>query len=488
MASIFSRDPLDKIDRRKQKAEKKLMRARQRAWRRRHRAEAWQDFRKYLRNLFSNPTEESEHTRRKPGLLKRILFNSDPLAKTDRQKQKAERQLMRAREKSWRRNERAKRRQNFNKHINNFLSDPFAKRQLTSEEEDIRRFKTYARRDRKLARQKWWAKFRNNPWRIIIPRKKRRDPGGGYLYVYHMTKLERKEIAQLKRKQMRDNFRRVITIPELRQKFVFGYLHSTAYFILAFMLIYILYQAITILVASSYNIPVVWYYYRLKFPLYTFSPLYTRQALIVIFASGPILSIMLAFVFLRLFFSESAAVRRFQLFYLWGFICGANMFFGAYIAGFFTRTEFIYTSEWLFMSNVFDIEEIIFTAISFIMLFVIGRIVTPLFLLSSGSVTIIKPEVRVFFIISQVIFPWLTGIVILFLITLPTYYIPFILKTLTPGLVLLPSLYLYDSLKYENIHQSGVIQRNYFRWSIVIVAVAILFFYRVLLSWGLKVS
>jgi hypothetical protein len=459
------------------------MRARQRAWRRRHRVESWQDFRKYLRNLFSNPSDKSEDTRRKPGLLTRILFTRDPYAKTDRQKQKAERQLMRAREKSWRRNERAKRWQNFIKRINNFLSDPFAKRQLTSEEEDIRRFKMYARRDRKLDRQKWWAKFRKNPWRVIMPRRKMRDLSGGYFYVVPMTKQERKELDQKKRRQMLENFRRITGTPELRQKFVFGYLHSTAYFILAFMLIYILYQVITILVASSYNIPVVWYYYRLKFPLYTFSPLYTRQALVVIFASGPILSIMLAFVFLRLFFSESVAIRRFQLFNLWGFICGANMFFGAYIAGFFTRTEFIYTSEWLFMSNVLDIEEIIFTAISFIMLFIIGRIVTPLFLLSSGSVTMIKPDVRVFFIISQVILPWLTGIVVLFLIALPTYYLPFILKTLTPGLVLLPSLFLYNSLKYENIHQSGVIQRNYFRWSIVIVAVAILFFYRVLLGW-----
>jgi hypothetical protein len=416
------------------------------------------------------------------------IFRRDPLDVIDRRKMRAEKKYHRYQRKEWRRRARADAWQELHKRVQKFIANPFAKKPLTEEQEDIRRFKMYARRDRKLDRQKWWAKFRNNPWRVIIPRKKLRDPGGGYLYVYHMTKLERKELAQNKRRQMRDNLRKVIGIGELRQKFVFGYLHSTAYFILAFMLIYILYQAITILMASSYNIPVIWYYYRLKFAISDFSPLYTRQALVVIFASGPILSIMMAFVFLRLFFSENVSIRRFQLFYLWGFICGANMFFGAYIAGFFTRTEFIYTSEWIFMSNVFDIEEIIFVTISFIMLFIIGRIVTPLFLLSSGSVTLIKPDVRVFFIISQVILPWLTGIFVLFLITLPTYYIPFILKTITPGIMLLPSLYLYDLLKYENIHQSGVIQRNYFRWSIVIVVVAILFFYRVLLGWGLKVS
>jgi hypothetical protein len=254
------------------------------------------------------------------------------------------------------------------------------------------------------------------------------------------------------------------------------------------MLIYVFYQLITIAVASSFNIPVIWYYYQLKFPLYTYSPLYTRPALVTIFAAGPALSMMLALVFLRLYFTEKAVLKRFQPLFLWGFVCGTNMFFGAYIAGFFTRTEFIYTSEWIFLSNMFDIEEIIFSSISFVMLIVIGRIVTPLFLMSSGSVTLIKPENRFFFILFQVVLPWLAGVVILFVITLPNYYFPLILKTLTPGLVVIPTLYMYNSINFENIHKSGIIQRNYFRWGIVIAVVAILFFYRILLSWGWNVG
>jgi len=279
----------------------------------------------------------------------------------------------------------------------------------------------------------------------------------------------------------------LITTPELRKKLLLTFLYSTACFIFSFLFIWVFYQAVTIMVASSFQIPVTWYYYQLKFPLYTFSPLYTRAALVTIFATGPIFSLMLAFVFLKLFFSKSERVKKFQLFYLWGFINGANMFFGAYISGFFTRTEFIYTSEWIFLSNMFDVEEIIFVVVSFVMLFIIGQIVTPLFLLSSGSVTMVKPGYRFFFVIGHVILPWLTGIMILFLITLPNYYIPLILKTITPGLALFPTLYLYDSLKYENIHKTGVIRHNYFRWSIVIVAIALLFFYRIILSWGLKV-
>jgi len=414
----------------------------------------------------------------------RKIFKRDPYAKIDRRKQRAEKQHMRARKKSYRRRERAEAWRSFRIRFNKFIANPFAKRELTNEQREKKRIKKIIRRDRRIAFQKWWEKFKKNPVRILFPSKKQRTEDGAYLYIYHMTKQEKNALTRKQRLERRKNFKKILTTPDLRSKFVFAFLHSLAYYILAFFLVYVVYQVATIMIASSFNIPVVWYYYQLKFPLYTFSPLYTRTALVSIFAAGPAISLMVGFLFLKLFFTKNLKVKRFQLFYLWGFICGSNMFFGSYISGFFTRTEFIYTSEWLFMSSVFDIEEIIFTVISIIMMLVIGRIVTPLFLVSSGSVTLIKPEFRLFFIVSQVVLPWLAGIIILFLITTPHYYLPLILKTITPGLVLLPSLYLYDLLKYENIHNTGVIQRNYFRWSVIIVVIALLFFYRIILNFG----
>jgi hypothetical protein len=416
------------------------------------------------------------------------IFRRDPYAKIDRRKQLAEKRHMKERERSRRRRNRREAWQDFEKRFKKFLDNPFAKKELTSIQREARWAKKMQRRDRRLMLEKWWKKFRMNPLRVIFPRKKRRAEGGGYLYIYHMTKQERKALAKKQSLERKKNFKKVFTEPDLRSKFIVSFLYSTANFVLAFLLLYVIYQVVTIMIASSFNIPVTWYYYKLKFDISDFSPLYTRTALVSIFAAGPIISLMIGFVFLKLFFSKHKIIRRFQLFYLWGFICGSNMFFGSYISGFFTRTEFIYTSEWLFMSNVFDIEEIIFTVISFAIMLVIGRIVTPLFLVTSGSMTLVKSEFRLFFIFSQVILPWMAGIIILFLITIPNYYVPLILKTLTPVLVLFPTLYLYDSLEYENIHATGVIQRNYFRWGIIIAVIALLFFYRLILAWGLKVT
>jgi hypothetical protein len=347
--------------------------------------------------------------------------------------------------------------------------------------------KKYIRHERSEERKRWWDAFKQNPVKTLFPPRKEGQPAGFFMFSRELRK-ERRALAREQRKANRKQFFEILRSQELKSKFLKGFFYSTAGYLIAFMLIYVFYQLITIAVASSFNIPVIWYYYQLKFPLYTYSPLYTRPALVTIFAAGPALSMMLALVFLRLYFTEKAVLKRFQPLFLWGFVCGTNMFFGAYIAGFFTRTEFIYTSEWIFLSNMFDIEEIIFSSISFVMLIVIGRIVTPLFLMSSGSVTLIKPENRFFFILFQVVLPWLAGVVILFVITLPNYYFPLILKTLTPGLVVIPTLYMYNSINFENIHKSGIIQRNYFRWGIVIAVVAILFFYRILLSWGWNVG
>ncbi len=334
--------------------------------------------------------------------------------------------------------------------------------------------------------KKWWRRFRKNPWKAIFTRKRHSSSSAGYHYIHRMTREESKAIKLKRREQKRENMQQLFSSPDLRKKMGIVFLQSTAYFLLSFMIIYLVYQAVTILMASSFNIPVIWYYYRIKFAISDFSPLYTRANLIIIFAAGPVVSLMMAFGFMKLFFTQNAFLQRFQRLYLWGFINGINMFFGAYIAGFFTQTEFIYAAAWLFMSKMYAIEEMVFAVISFAVLLIVGRTLTPLFLISSGTIKLIKPQFRQFYIITGIILPWFAGVIILFLITLPNYYLPLVLKTITPLFLLAPSLYRYNNPGYANIYKTGVIQRDYFKWSILIALVALLFFYRAILSFGLK--
>jgi hypothetical protein len=483
------KDPYARGDRKRQKEERRRIRAEQNAWRRKHRRASWIRFRRRIINLIAHPFaikqptfEDMERQRLKK---LRQIHNRNPHIKTDRKRQKEEQRQLKARVRLARRKHRVAARRESIQRILRFFSNPLATESLTEHELEQQRLRKYWLRERRLTRRKKLAKFLKNPIRAMFPPKWSAKEIG---YIPHQTKKDRKIAARKRRKEMWGNLRIIISTPDLRKKFGIVFLQSTAFYVLAFLVVYVIYQLVTIMVASIFKIPVTWYYYQLKFPLYTYSKLYTRPALVLIFGSGPLVSLLIAFISLKTFFNRRSISNHFQLFSLWGIISGVNMFFGAYIVGFLTRTEFIYTSEWLLMSSVFDIEEMVFTLLSLGMLIIIGRLLTPLFLVSSGSVTLLTPEYRLFFIYSQVILPWIAGIGIFFMITTPHHYIPFLLKTLTPGLIVIPSLFLYNTARNENIHTSGLIRRNYFRWSIVIAVIALLFFYRVLLSFGLKLN
>ena len=117
----------------------------------------------------------------------------------------------------------------------------------------------------------------------------------------------------------------------------------------------------------------------------------------------------------------------------------------------------------------------------------IGRVITPLFLLSANHPILITTKFRFIYVITNIFIPWMIGVLVFLFLSQPIYYLPLTLKTLTPAFILFPSLLTYNSVKNDNIASTGKVQANYFRWSIVIIVAALLFFYRVLLNFGLEI-
>jgi len=384
-----------------------------------------------------------------------------------------------------RRKYRMAKKQEFKHRISGLFSNPFAGRQLTQEQLDIRRLEQQWKRDKNEARRKWLFSLLKNPYRTLFPKK---EISKDFLYIIKQSKLDKKTTSRVSRKETLENLIKLLATPDLRKKFLNIFFLSTAYYILSFLLIFVLYQTVTIIVAANFEIPAEWNYYRVKFPLSRDSYLYTRSALVSIFGSGPLAALVLTLFFLKLFFSKSPSLRNFQLFYLWGIINGMNMFFGAYIVGILTRTDFVYSTEWLMMNHPYDFRELIFTAVSFSVMILAGWLITPMFLVSSGSLTLVSSENRFFLILFQVILPWITVMVLFFLVTTPRHYIPFLLKTITPGFILLPSLFTYNSVRNNTILEMGMIRRTNFRWGIVIVAVILLFLYRIVLNSGFNLD
>ncbi len=398
-------------------------------------------------------------------------------------KLKADKQRMRRYEKSMRRQIRDEARQEKRQKIKRFFSNPLQSRGLSPEQELRRELKLEMNENRRMERKRWWQRFRKNPFRTLFMTEKNEEQSMLEEHIREELRFARRN----RMKVMVSALGEIFKSRDLRGKFSLSLIQSTSYFIFSFLLIYTAYQFTTMLVAKGFNIPTVWYYYRVKFTLFTGSPLYTRTALVGIFAAGPVMCLILAFAMLKLYFSKKLFNKRLRLFYLWGFINGINFFFGSYLVGFATRTEFIYASEWLFMSSMFDVEEIVFAVLSITISLLIGRVITPLFLLSANHPILITTKFRFIYVITNIFIPWMIGVLVFLFLSQPIYYLPLTLKTLTPAFILFPSLLTYNSVKNDNIASTGKVQANYFRWSIVIIVAALLFFYRVLLNFGLEI-
>jgi sulfur relay (sulfurtransferase) DsrC/TusE family protein len=361
---------------------------------------------------------------------------------------------------------------NFKKRFLVFLKNPLSfGKKVTREQKYLQ--KRYRREQKRLFNQKV-VRFFKDPFSSF------RTPDD--------IKFIRKKIKKERIRKMNSNFIHFFRLLkesavnyDLRKKHFTSFVVSTSYFVLSFLLFFIINQLLTILSAHSFTIPSTWNYFEVKFPISDLSNLWTRKALVTIFAVGPIVCILLALLALRLFLIEKASAHYLRLFFSWCILQGANFFFGAYIVGMVTRSGFIYSSEWIFMSNMFDVEEIIFSVIAFFFMLITGKYIIRAFLMSSLSATLIRPQNRVYYVISTIFLPWLTGSIILFFLMAPKYPITVSLMLLAMLIPIVNIFVHYNDPTSKNI----VIQvKTKFRYRklLLFLLVVVLIIYRLALN------
>ncbi|MCB2220925.1 MAG: hypothetical protein KQI35_11065 [Bacteroidetes bacterium] len=267
--------------------------------------------------------------------------------------------------------------------------------------------------------------------------------------------------------------------PLIRRDLFKTFINSTILFILAFIIVYFSSRLVMIYVARIYDIPAVLYSYRIFWPLYTYSSLYSRPALILIFASGPIFSMLVGLLFYRIFIMLRLYNINFKLFALWMLFHSLNLFFGAYIVGVITRTGFVYATEWLFYSQVFDVEEIIFVIISVILLLVSGFYFTRKFLIATNRPALVDAKIRLFYMFAMVLFPWIMGLGVLLIMNYPYNPPELLLLYSTTLLMIVPTMTNFNSPGNKAIkvmlHKQGV----HLGWIYILLTIAALAFIRI---------
>ncbi len=401
-----------------------------------------------------NPIERSQNRERK----RRLKKQQKRYIAEERKSLKRERLEIRIKTASMRKRMRRARIEAFIKAVKDFFGKPIAKRQISNSEKFIRRkIKKDIRQRNKQRFYELPAKFSNSISRFWQHR---------FDYVKSMSRKFR-------------SFAHVVKIAfsarELRNDYIKTMINSLALFLLSFLLVYFVHQFATILAARAFNIPTKLYSYRIDWPLYTYSYLYTRRALIVIFGMGPFFCLLLGIGAYRLFLWLRFRTVFLKTFTLWIAFHAFNFFFGAYVVGVITRTGFIYTSEWLFLSNVLDVEEIILMIVALVVLLIVGYYSTKQFLYASDSAAIIEPKIRIIYILSKIFIPWLAGNLILYIVNIPKNPLELILLYSTSALIVFPIFSNYNTTTMQMFKLPRVPKKFRIGWFYILLTIIIIF-------------
>ncbi|MFC5271850.1 hypothetical protein [Adhaeribacter terreus] len=213
--------------------------------------------------------------------------------------------------------------------------------------------------------------------------------------------------------------------------------NSTILFLLAYLLCYLASQLATVAAAFSARIPTVFHPGHLEFKI---TDAAWRSADVVsVYAAGPAVALALAFL-AAVFFMIVRKKRGLQkTFFLWTFLHGCNLFFGALIAGTITKSGFWFALRW----SGFNDTALWFVAFFFILILLgIGVLAAPAFLFSCDSISLMQFQNRAKMLAATVIHPWLFGSFFLVLLKFPDLQYYESLQIFTLMLILLPVYFL----------------------------------------------
>lgn len=267
---------------------------------------------------------------------------------------------------------------------------------------------------------------------------------------------------------LKTNIARINSDKELKSRFIFSYTNSTTAFISTFLFVYFANQIITSLLCASYSIPIVLYYFDIIYQVGPYSTLWNRFNILIINGSAPFFSLLLSVLFYRFFKFTKTRFKYLRIYMLWGMIHAFIFFFGAYIVGAITRSGFVYFTEWLFFSYMFDIEEIIFMVCCLIALLSIGYFSSDFFLSTADNKDLISFKNKKYFKYAQIFLPWLTGIIILIIFNIPNITVYNLLIYSSLLLIIIPAMLDYQNYKTQQIVIVKSKQKySFLKWNII---------------------
>ena len=260
-------------------------------------------------------------------------------------------------------------------------------------------------------------------------------------------------------------------------------INSLSYFMLAYFAVIVLTNSISILLAKIEGVNGVLYYYG--FDLIDYNRFWSKELTFLIFFFGLGFSGLFGFLLERAYKKKRRHSKHFKLFLLWGYFLGFIYFFGNVLVGafFYFGTGVIFE-----VFNIPGIFRIGSGVVAIAALIYLGIYATRSFLISLNSYqTFIDRQNFNWFLRAQVLYPYIIGNILIFLIKIPNHTIYFGLDTLVWLTGIIPIISLFINLPGKSsIRFKKKIHAIHLFHIPIIIFIVVMLLYRFGLAYGLK--
>jgi len=195
-------------------------------------------------------------------------------------------------------------------------------------------------------------------------------------------------------------------------------LNSTSGFVLAYLFIFYMNHAMTILSAGMFNYDLSFNYVLIYYHLEPYE--WTADAVKLIFASGPVLILIFGFIALVAYYSLHEEQARIKIFFLWFVLLAFNFVFGGLLIGNIFKKGVGHVFNWMYFT---DTQKLIVALIGFFGLISTGLLMAkPVAHSANSYFQKLDQNNFPFFFTAQIIVPFFLGSIIVV-----TYFYPTVL-------------------------------------------------------------
>ncbi len=256
--------------------------------------------------------------------------------------------------------------------------------------------------------------------------------------------------------------------------------NSTFLFILAYILIFSLFNFATSMAAYAFDIPSIIYYNDIAFLIKGVG--WTADSVKVVYSAGPLAALLSGIVLIILYsiVAEESGILR--LLVLWMFTHAVVFFFGEIMMGSLFGRGFGYVMMYIYAK---DTVMMVVTVLSLIGMIALGFRLARLYVVSANIYLNELPDFYIRkFLVSQFIVPFIAGNIILSLVKLPGISIYDITINLTMLFLLIPVI--IQASRMEDFYFDEDPRRVRLYLSLVGITAVLLLAFRLLFGAGLK--